>query len=71
VFNPVLKGIIKRQLAKAIEAKMTTMLENGDVKITKHLFAKQESGQLGSNDTRRPGLFSHMVSLLSQKVSAI
>jgi hypothetical protein len=71
VFNPVLTGIIKRQMAKTIENKIIALFENGDAKITKHLYGKQESGQLSSNDARRPGLFSHLVSMMSQKVSVI
>ncbi|KAI8333214.1 hypothetical protein BD560DRAFT_306242, partial [Blakeslea trispora] len=35
VLNPVLTGIVKRQMAKSIETKMHTLFEEGDKKITK------------------------------------
>lgn len=71
MFNPVLKGIVKRQMTKAIETKLITTFESGDAKITKHLYATQRSGQPDSNDTRRPSLLSHLINLMSQKVAVI
>jgi hypothetical protein len=82
VFNPILTGIIKRQITKNVEAKLTNMFRKGDEKITKHLFQRRESlieMQEYQNkntahlrrDTRRPGLFSHVVNVLNQKVASI
>ncbi|CEP14943.1 hypothetical protein [Parasitella parasitica] len=71
VLNPMLTGIVKRQICKAIENKLITSFEKGDAKITEHLIAKRLSEEIHMKDTRRPGLFSHLVSVLNEKVSSI
>ena len=43
VLNPMMTGIIKRQMCKAIENKLITTFEQGDAKITKHIIAKKVS----------------------------
>ncbi|KAL9544020.1 hypothetical protein MBANPS3_007837 [Mucor bainieri] len=72
VLNPMMTGIVKRQMCKAIENKLITTFEQGDAKITKHLIAKKLSNETPTTtNVRRPGLFSHLVNLLNQKVSSI
>ncbi|KAK4517824.1 CCR4-NOT core subunit cdc39 [Mucor velutinosus] len=72
VLNPMMAGIVKRQMCKAIENKLITTFQRGDAKITKHLFAQKLSSDTPTtSNIRRPGLFSHLVTLLNQKVSSI
>lgn len=71
VLNPMMTGIIKRQMCKAIENKLITTFEQGDAKITKHIIAKKASEETPIKDARRPGLFSHLIKMLNQKVSSI
>ncbi|KAI8645155.1 hypothetical protein BD408DRAFT_362091 [Parasitella parasitica] len=71
VLNPMMTGIIKHQMCKAIENKLIATFEKGDAKITKHLVAKKLSQETSIQDARRPGLFSHLISVLNQKVSSI
>lgn len=67
----MMTGIVKRQMCKAIEKKLITAFEQCDAKITKHLITKKPSSETSTtNNVRRPGLFSHLVTLLNQKVSS-
>ncbi|KAI9468990.1 MAG: hypothetical protein EXX96DRAFT_492337 [Benjaminiella poitrasii] len=70
VFNPMLTGIIKRQICKAVEDKITNTFRASDAKMTRRLWNKRLSGELGeTSDNRRPGFFSHLVTVLNQKVA--
>lgn len=84
IFNPILTGIIKRQITKNIEAKLINLFQKGDEKVTKHLFQRRESmiemqeqqhnsgaASYMRRDTRRPGLFSHIVNVMNEKVASI
>lgn len=72
VLNPMMTGIIKRQMCKAVEKKLIDAFEQCDAKITKHLIAQNPSSETPTtNNVRRPGLFSHLVTLVNQKVSSI
>lgn len=73
VFNPVLTGIVKRQICKTIEQKMVTMFETGDEKLTRHLRISRSSIEnaaknTSSPSTGRPGIFSHAINVLNKKV---
>lgn len=77
----MLTGIVKRQISKAVEKKIISTIESGDEKITKHLIQRRESmNDLQKQDsrrfvpleeTRRPGLFSHIVNNLNMKINSI
>ncbi|OBZ89505.1 Uncharacterized protein C32A11.02c [Choanephora cucurbitarum] len=75
VLNPVLTGIVKRQMAKSIEAKLYTLFEEGDAKVTKYLYEKQENSSKQhsgiESSSKRPGLFSHIVGALNKKISNV
>lgn len=66
VFNPVLTGIVKRQMCKTIEKKMITLFETGDEKLTRRL--RISRNQQGSSSNGRPGVFTHLINMLNQKV---
>lgn len=55
-------------MAKAIEKKIVALIEGGDEKLTKQLRLKQSSNENGSISVGRPGLFSHLLSILNEKV---
>ncbi|KAI8048946.1 uncharacterized protein B0P05DRAFT_575954 [Gilbertella persicaria] len=72
VMSPLLTGIVKRQMAKSIETKLQDIFEKGDAKITQHLFSKQDqSKQSKKVSSKRPGLFSHVINVLNQKIASI
>ncbi|KAI7904602.1 uncharacterized protein BX663DRAFT_559607 [Cokeromyces recurvatus] len=72
VFNPMLTSIIKRQVSKAIEEKIVTLFQKSDEKITKRLWDKQHINETGTTrNYKRPGFFSHLITVLNQKVANI
>ncbi len=79
MFNPMLTSIIKRQITKSIETKIISVFESGDEKITRHLDERRRSllelqnqyKTVPLEETRRPGLFSHIVNVLNRKVNSI
>lgn len=80
VFNPMLTGIVKRQISKAVENKIVSAIESADEKVTHHLMRRRESAidlqkqsdrRMSLEETRRPGLFSHIVNTLNMKINSI
>ncbi|KAG1376116.1 hypothetical protein G6F61_007877 [Rhizopus arrhizus] len=67
VFNPVLTGMVKRQMAKEIENSVIQMFNKGDAKLTKHLGGRRKSRK----EKRRGSFISQIAQSVNHKIIGI
>ncbi|KAI8366790.1 uncharacterized protein BYT42DRAFT_504682 [Radiomyces spectabilis] len=65
--TPMVMGIVRRQMAKAIEAKIVESINQGDQKITARLYREKELGNVQSRRAR-PGLFSTGIAMMNAQL---